>query len=179
MICPSCCGEYRLVEISCPSDCAYLRSNEPYQRRRLVSKAPREWVDRLMRYERGGEAPLQILHIVQLAVCHYAADHADFDRASAVEGMEFARRRMSLIETPEPYVPPFGEFLVKRLDQLIKDRAPVEREGVRELLDETVRHVEREVPADGFPEFIRFLRALYADEFAGKPEGGSGLILPG
>ena len=31
LICPQCCGEKRVVEIACPTDCIYLKSGQSYQ----------------------------------------------------------------------------------------------------------------------------------------------------
>ena len=181
-ICAACCGEYRLVEIACPSDCIYLQANEEYQHRRVLDRVPPAWLERIWKYEDRGGPSLELLHEIQFATCLYALERQALDLTGAWEGLQFARRRMSLIETPEPYVPPFGEFLVERLDRLITARALVEREEIREVLDETLGHLEAEVPAEVFPEFLRFLRGIYAehlaDEMQGRPSGRSPLILP-
>lgn len=180
-ICSACCGEYRLVEIQCPSDCRYLNAHETYQRRRTLDHVPPIWVRRVMAYERKGPADQLVVHELQRAMCRYDAEQRRLDLPTLQEGLGFARRRMSLIETPEPLVPPFGEHLVRVLDELIKRQAPVDREGVRQVLDETSRHLEAEVPADQFENYLKFLRALYAD--SSRPtaarSGDSPLIVPG
>lgn len=179
-ICAPCCGEHRRVEIRCPDDCRYLASHEEYQQTRLLDRVPRPWMERLLRYERRGGAPLAILHVAQLAICAYAAEVRPLDAEAAREGIEFARRRMSLIETPEVYVPPFGEHLLKRLDEAIQGQAPVERGGVRDVLDEMLRFLDREVPATQWEAYQEFLRAIYAPALAAaRPPVGSGLIVPG
>ena len=181
-ICPTCCGEHRLVEIACPSDCVYLKSNEPYQRRRQIGRAPAAWVQRIVRYERRGDGSLEALHAIHLAACLFSLEHRAFDLGAARDGLEFARRRMSPIETPEPIVPPFGEALVQRLDQLIQARSRVEREGLRQVLEEMLHHLDAAVPAEAFPDYLKFLRALYADQLAevqGGSSAGGPLIVPG
>jgi hypothetical protein len=177
-ICSACCGEYRLVKISCPSDCVYLESHQTYQRRRTFERAPRAWLSRVVRYDRQGGAAQVVMHAVQVAACEFQQERGSLDRESLREGLEFARRKMSLIETPEPYVPPLGDFLVKKLDALIQDHAPVEREGVRQVLEETLRHIEDDVPDDQFPEFLTYLRALYADHLKSEGASRGSLILP-
>ena len=171
-ICAACCGEHRLVAIPCPADCVYLASNEDYQRHRAIGRAPAAWVERLLVYDERGGVAQAVVHEVQLALCLYSLDRRDLDRTEALEGLEFARRRMSPIQTPEPYRPRLGELLVEQLDRLIEAKALLERERVREVLDELHRHLERDVTPAAFPDFLRFLRSLYSDLLA--PGGGVG-----
>lgn len=180
-ICSACCGEYRLVEIQCPSDCQYLDAHETYQRRRTLNHVPPIWLRRVVRYERKGSADQLVMHEIQMATCRYDVDKRRLDLQTVQEGLEFARRRMSLIETPEAFVPPFGEHLVRHLDELIKRQSPVDREGIRQVLEETSRHLEAEVAAEQFEDYLKFLRALYADQLGRVPRksGGSPLIVPG
>jgi hypothetical protein len=88
---------------------------------------------------------------------------------------------MSLIETPEAFVPPFGEHLVRNLDELIKKQSLVDREGIRQVLEEISRHLDAEVPGEQFEDYLKFLRALYADQLgpAARKPGDSPLIVPG
>jgi hypothetical protein len=149
----------------------------------MLDRVPRAWMGRLLRYEEGDAASLEILHAAQLAICVYAAEGRPLDRGAVRDGIEFARRRMSLIETPEPLVPPFGEFLLARLDERIKAVAGVDRSGIREVLEETLRFLEYEVPEERFADLLEFLRAIYAPALAAtassRPAPGSGLIIPG
>ncbi len=166
------------MEIDCPADCAYL-GNESYQRRRLLDRAPQEWIRQVMRHERKDPASQVVFHELNLALCRKAVESGGLDHSSARESLEFARRRMSLIETPEPYVPPFGEQLLKILDGLIREKAPVEREGIREVLDEAIRHLERDVRDDQFDEYLKFLRAIYGGQLEKeKAAAGPSLIVP-
>ena len=181
-ICSACCGEHRLVEIPCPSDCRYLQSHETYQRRRTLDKVPPAWIARIMGYERKGEASQVAVHEVQMTLCRYDADKGRLDLLTTKEGLEFARRQMSLLEAPETYVPAFGEFLVKALDELIKKKSLVDREGIRQVLDEFQRHLEAQVTGESFPEFLKILRALYADQIGpsgARPSAEPKLVLPG
>jgi len=149
----------------------------------MLDRVPRAWMGRLLRYEEGDAASLEILHAAQLAICVYVAEGRPLDRGAVRDGIEFARRRMSLIETPEPLVPPFGEFLLARLDEGIKAVAGVDRSGIREVLEETLRFLEYEVPEERFVDLLEFLRAIYAPALAAtassRPAPGSGLIIPG
>ena len=178
-ICSACCGEHRLVEIQCPSDCQYLDAHETYQRRRTLNHVPPTWLRRVMGYERKGPADQLAMHEIQMTTCRYDTDKRRLDLQTVQEGLEFARRRMSLIETPEPYVPPFGEDLVGHLDELIKKQSLVDREGIRQVLEETSRHLDAEVPAEQFEDYLKFLRALYADQLgsAARKSDASPLIL--
>jgi len=182
-ICAACCGEHRRVDIHCPDDCAYLGAHEGYQQERMLDRVPRAWMGRLVRYEEGGGPALEILHTAQLSICFYAAEGRPINLASARDGIEFARRRMSLIETPEPLVPPFGEFLLERLDGRIEAVAGVDRSGIRDVLEELLRFLEYDVTEERFADLLEFLRAIYAPALAAtassRPAPGSGLILPG
>jgi hypothetical protein len=71
----------------------------------MLDRVPRAWMGRLLRYEEGDKAALEILHAAQLSICLYAAEGRPLDRASVRDGIEFARRRMSLIETPGRWSP--------------------------------------------------------------------------
>lgn len=181
-ICSACCGEYRLVEIHCPSDCVFLDAHEMYQRRRTLDKTPTIWLSRVMAYDRKSPAEQIVLHETHMSVCRFDAGKGKLQLDSAREGIEFACRRMSPIETPEPFVPPFGAALVQELDEVIKKQAGVEREGVRLVLEEMLRHLDAEVPDDRFAEFLKFLRALYADQLpteSSHPGADSPLIVAG
>ena len=177
-ICAGCCGEHRQVEIDCPADCVHL-GNESYQQRRLLDRAPGEWIRQVMRYDRRDPASRAIFHELNLALCRHAAENRRLDRRSAQESLEFARRRMSLIETPEPYVPLFGGHLLEILDGLIREEALVEREGIREILDEAIRHLERCVRDEQFEEYLKFLRAIYGGQLEKeRTTAGPSLIVP-
>ena len=181
-ICSACCGQYRLVEIQCPSDCVYLASHETYQRRRTLDKTPTAWRRRVMAYGRKPAAEQIVMHEIHLTICGFDAHKGRLELDSVREGLEFARRRMSLIETPEPYVPPFGEALVQKMDEVIQKEALVEREGVRLGLEEIRRHLDSEVSQESFVDYLKFLRALYADQLMPKephPGADSPLIIPG
>lgn len=177
-ICPTCCGEHRQAEIACPPDCRYLEPHGDYQRRRTFDRVPPEWIERLVSYDDSPESVQAILHQVQMVLCRYAADHAGFDHAEAREGLEFARERMSPIETLMHHAPPFGEMLVEKLEEVIEGGMLIEREGARQVLDETLEHLAEEVPADRFAEFVRFLRALYDEHLPRRAAAdGAGIIL--
>ena len=67
------------------------------------------------------------MHEIHLTVCGFDASERRLDLETMRQGIEFARRRMSLIETPEPYVPPFGEALIQQMDEKLPpgvDRHP-------------------------------------------------------
>lgn len=149
----------------------------------MLERVPRDWMARLLRYEEGGGPALAILHTAQSSICLYAAEGRPLDLQMLRDGVGFARRRMSLIETPEPLVPPFGEFLVKRLDEQIQAVAGVDRSGVREVLEETLRFLEHDVSEERCADLLEFLSAIYAPAVkvsaADRAVPGSGLILPG
>jgi hypothetical protein len=143
-----------------------------------MDRVPPGWIHRVMGYERRDPPTQEIVHETQVALCLFAQQRSVSHR-EARAGLEFARQRMSPIETPVVSVPPFGEFLLERLDALIQGRERVEREGVRTVLQETLDHLDAEVPEESFTEFLAFLRALYGDHLAARESReSSGLILP-
>ena len=167
------------MEIACPSDCAHLESHGSYQRRRTLDRVPPGWLQRIMWYEKQDPSAQEIVHEIQLGLCLFARERGALELADARAGLEFARERMSPIETPASHVPPLGDSLVRRLDGLIQARALVEREGVRQVLDEILEHLDSGVPADRFADFLKFLRALYGDHLGSEGRRSrSHLIVP-
>ena len=75
-ICAQCCGEKRVIEIDCPSDCVYLTSGQAYQLIKKYSAQMQQEDDPARRrrlYETHQKFSALLMEI-EAAIIHYAAD---------------------------------------------------------------------------------------------------------
>jgi hypothetical protein len=123
MICSACCGENRLIHITCPADCPYLEAGTDYQRQR-VGELLRQ--DRRRSYreliETGGEKAAALLNFIELVTYSYFHNKPAALDAEVLAALEFIRRLLSPLHFPAPNVPAFSQYLHKEF------KAYVERE---------------------------------------------------
>ena len=71
-ICSQCCGEHRLVRVSCPADCLYLDAGSDYQQKRLSEQfmpVRREFYREIS--EVGGEKAVALYNLVEVVMFSY------------------------------------------------------------------------------------------------------------
>lgn len=86
-ICPQCCGEKRVVEIACPSDCVYLRSGQSYQSGKKYVAQLLEQDDPVRRrkfYETSRRFP-EVIYGIEEAIVRFARGVRAFTDEQALE----------------------------------------------------------------------------------------------
>lgn len=188
LICPRCCGQYRLVEISCPPDCPYLKSHGAYQREKagvgFTQERHRLYHDL---FEQKGEKAARFLQLVDnLFYIHFSRKPGvqDWEVLSALEEL---RRRLSPITIPGVSGLASGEAVWKDL-QGVLEREPVDTEVAGWVLDklcETLRTLSPDYHHSNryLTGFLGYVEAS-SPELARKVKGSqdqeaTNLIFPG
>ncbi len=125
LICSQCCGEQRMVRITCPADCAYLESNSAYQELRIgedFGQARREFYKSL--YDLSGEKAAQLFNLVEVVSFSYFHGRRDGQDAEVIAAMQALRRSLSPLHIPgAPGQMLFAEHLKKEYETFSKQQA--------------------------------------------------------
>lgn len=156
-ICSRCCGENRLVKISCPSTCSHLLRHEAFQRDKQGSRYHEVWL-KVNEDLRGREADLKLIIALEYLLKRVA---------EGVEGLTDADVEVALAELTARVGPielvTQAPSLLGRL--LWEELAPQLEEGrlLREPLKEGLTRLAKMVASLREPEVPRaFLRGLFA-----------------
>ena len=142
MICSACCGENRLIHITCPADCPYLEAGTDYQRQR-VGELFRQ--DRRRAYrevvEIGGEKAAELLNLVELVCFSYFHDKATALDAEVLAALEFIRRLLSPLHFPAPNVPAFSQYLHKEFKAYV-EREKIDQQQTQQVVDAALKLIK-------------------------------------
>src|SRR5438128_3169343 len=121
LICSQCCGEHRIVRVSCPSDCVYLESGGDYQQKRLAEQfmpVRRDFYRELA--ELGGEKAVALFNLVEVVIFSYFQGRRDGQDAEVVAALQALRRTLSPLHVPAAPMPVFAAHLKKEYDTFKK-----------------------------------------------------------
>ena len=92
-ICPQCCGEKRVVEIDCPSDCVYLHSGQTYQSVKKYTAQLRQQEDpaRVRKFYQTTQQFGPVLVEIEKAIIRYAADLTTLDDEQTLAAIELLK----------------------------------------------------------------------------------------
>jgi hypothetical protein len=154
LICPTCCGQHRVIQIACPSDCVYLGAHEGYQRERTAQT----FLAQRARVLHGikDQKVAALLQATEAMIYRHFADRAGTVDAEAIAGIEEIRRRLSPLALPESGRSAIGEALWKDLEPFIKE---VDRQTAANTID-TYIELARSFSGEGLRSH-RFLRGLF------------------
>jgi hypothetical protein len=189
LICSLCCGEHRMVRISCPSDCVYLDANVGYQQMRLGEQFGQ---DRRIFYKELfelGEDAAALFNLVEVVTFSYFQSRLDAADSEVIAALQSLRRTLSPLHIPAPQPLPFAEQLKKEYEAFRKQQpqGPIAGHGDTDVLDRALKFVT-EFSGGGL-QSNRFLKGLIgfirshhpevAEQLAAQPEAGGRIILPG
>ncbi len=161
LICAPCCGEHRIVRVSCPTDCAYLGSGSEYQQMRLSGQfmpVRREFYRQLG--ELGGEKAVALYNLIEVVTFSYFEGRRDGQDAEIIAAIQALRRTLSPLHVPAGPMPVFAEHLKKEYDAFKKQNPKQISDGgdAPEVLDRAIQFVS-EFSGTGF-QSQRFLSGL-------------------
>ena len=189
LICSPCCGEHRLVRISCPSDCTYLDSGSDYQQKRLGEQfmpIRRDFYRELS--ELGGEKAVALFNLIEIVTFGYFEGRRDGQDAEVVASIQALRRTLSPLHVPSAPMPVFAEHLKKEYEAFQKGN-PQQIAGASdapEVLDHAMTFVSEFSGKDfqsrrflsGLIGYVKAYHPEIADHLRKKREPGH-IILPG
>ena len=189
LICSPCCGEHRLVRISCPSDCTYLDSGSDYQQKRLGEQfmpIRRDFYRALS--ELGGEKAVALFNLIEIVTFGYFEGRRDGQDAEVVASIQALRRTLSPLHVPSAPMPVFAEHLKKEYEAFQKGN-PQQIAGASdapEVLDHAMTFVSEFSGKDfqsrrflsGLIGYVKAYHPEIADHLRKKREPGH-IILPG
>lgn len=171
LICTLCCGEHRIVRISCPADCIYLGTGSDYQQKRLAEHfmpVRREFYRQLAEF--GGEKAVALYNLVEVVTFSYYQGRRDGQDAEIVAAIQALRRTLSPLHVPAAPMPVFAEHLRKEYETFKKQNPQqiADSSTAPDILDRAVRFVS-EFSGTGF-QSQRFLGGLIGYVRAYHPE---------
>ena len=129
LICSQCCGEHRMVRITCPSDCVYLDSNSEYQHKRVgdrFAQERREFYKGLV--ELGGEKAAGLFNLIEVVTFSYYNTRRDAQDGEVIASLQSLRRTLSPLHIPSAPPPVFAEILKKEVFGPVLTLQPFESE---------------------------------------------------
>lgn len=159
LICPVCCGEKRLKEIRCPSDCRYLQ-NVPYQQIRAYESLKGTWIRD--HYGEIFDKPglFNTVTAVEKMIIAYDEQKEALDRHRFLKGLQFLRRSVSPIEHIEENTTNFENYLKKIMKPM--EEHPEVRSHLIEAVDFLVRRMEKGIESEEkFEEYKSFLKGFF------------------
>jgi hypothetical protein len=144
LICSPCCGEHRIVRISCPSDCLYLDSGSDYQQKRLGEQfmpIRRDFYRELS--ELGGEKAVALFNLIEIVTFGYFEGRHDGQDAEIVASIQALRRTLSPLHVPSAPMPVFAEHLKKEYETFKKQNPEqiADTSSAPEVLDRVIKFV--------------------------------------
>lgn len=188
-ICSLCCGEHRLLRISCPNDCAFLDSGSDYQQKRLAEQfmpVRRNFYRELN--ESGGNKAVALFNLIEVTTFSYFEGRRDGQDAEVVAAIQALRRTLSPLHVPSAPMPVFAEYLKKEYEAFKKQNPDqiADSSHATEVLDRAVQFVSASSGTDfqsrrflgGLIGYVKTYHPQIADHLTKKQEPGH-IVLPG
>ena len=188
-ICSLCCGEHRLVRITCPDDCVYLDAGSDYQQKRLGEQfmpVRREFYRELD--ELGGQKAVGLFNLIEVITFSYFEGRRDGQDAEVVTAVQALRRELSPLHIPSAPIPVFAEHLKKEYDTFKKENpqqiadmaeAPEVLDRVATFLsDFSGKDFQSRRFLNGLTGYVKTFHPAIAEHLRKKHERGH-IILPG
>lgn len=189
LICSLCCGEHRIVRVSCPSDCVYLDSGSDYQQKRLGEQfmpIRRDFYRELG--EIGGNKAASLFNLIEVVTFSYFDGRRDGQDAEVVTAIQALRRSLSPLHVPSAPMPVFAEHLKKEYETYKKQNPEqiADSSNAPEILDRAIRFVSEFSGKDfqsrrflgGLVGYVKAYHPQIAEHLQKKQAPGH-IVLPG
>lgn len=134
-ICPSCCGQHRGIEISCPISCKYFKTHEGYQRDRLAEEFHTVWLEKTEPlYRAGKEHLIDLIAMIEMLVYQFYRERALGTDNEVLEALEFLQRRFGPVMVVEAGGTALATHLWNGLQEFLKKES-LPPEAVSEALE--------------------------------------------
>nr|BAL56448.1 hypothetical protein HGMM_F37H05C41 [uncultured Acetothermia bacterium]BAL59530.1 hypothetical protein HGMM_OP4C166 [Candidatus Acetothermum autotrophicum] len=138
VICPSCCGQHRGIEISCPISCKYFKTHESYQRDRLAEEFHALWIEKTEPlYRAGKERLIDLIAWIEMLIYQFYRERALGTDGEVREALEFLQRRFGPVMIVEAGGTALANHLWQGLQEFLKKEA-LPSEAVSEALEKIV-----------------------------------------
>lgn len=188
-ICSPCCGEHRIVRVSCPPDCSYLDTNSEYQQKRTGDRfalARRDFYREL--FDVGGDKAAALFNLIEVVSFGYFEGRRDGQDGEVIAAIQALRRSLSPLHIPAAPLPVFAEQLKKEYETFIKQQGQqaVDQQTAPDVLDRAIKFVtdfsggglQSQRFLNGLIGYIRTHHPEIAEHLAKQQEGGR-IVLPG
>ena len=189
LICSACCGEHRLVRVSCPNDCVYLDSGSDYQQKRLSEQfmpVRRDFYRELG--DLGGNQAVALFNLIEVITFSYFERRRDGQDAEVVAAIQALRRTLSPLHIPSAPMPVFAEHLKQEYETFKKQNPDqiADSSQAPEILDRAIQFVSAFSGTDfqsrrflgGLIGYVKVYHPQIAEHLQKEHEPGH-IILPG
>jgi hypothetical protein len=189
LICSQCCGEHRIVRVSCPTDCVYLGTGSDYQQKRLGEQfmpVRREFYRAIS--DLGGEKAVALFNLIEVVTFSYFQGRRDGQDAEVVAAIQALRRTLSPLHVPAAPMPVFADHLQKEYEAFKKQNPQqiADASMAPEILDRAIKFVSEFSGTDfqsqrflgGLVGYVRAFHPEIAEHLTRRQEPGH-IVLPG
>ncbi len=121
VICPTCCGQHRGIDISCPISCRYFKEHEGYQRTRLAEEFHALWIAKTEPlYRAHKERVINLLVTAEMLIYQFYRERALGTDNEVLEAWETVRRRFSPVMIVEAGMTALASHLWEGLQEYLK-----------------------------------------------------------
>jgi hypothetical protein len=141
LICPSCCGQHRGIEISCPISCKYFKAHEGYQRLRLAEEFHALWLEKTEPLAKNGkERLIDLMVMIEMLIYQFYRERALGTDSEVCEALEFLQRRFGPVMIVEAGGSALATHLWDGLQEFLK-RESLTPEEIYEALGKSLEVV--------------------------------------
>ncbi len=134
LICPSCCGQHRGIEIRCPISCKYFKAHEHYQRLRLAEEFHTLWIEKTEPlYKAGKERLIDLIAMIEMLIYQFYRERALGTDSEVAEALEFVKRRFGPLMIVEAGGTALATHLWNGLQEFLK-KEPITPEEASQAL---------------------------------------------
>lgn len=188
LICSLCCGEHRMIRITCPPDCVYLDANVEYQQMRLGEQFGQERRTVYKDLFELGEDAATLFNLIEVVTFSQFQGRPAAQDNEVIAALQSLRRTLSPLHIPAPQPSPLAEQLKKEYETFRKQKPQptIAAHADTDVLDRALTFVTEfsggACSRTGFSGLIGFIRSHHpeiAEQLAAKPEDlGSRIIQP-
>jgi hypothetical protein len=190
MICSQCCGEHRVLRISCPTDCVYLDSSSEYQQKRAGERFGQERRQLYQDlFELGGEKPAGLFNLIEVVTFSYFQKRRDGLDGEVIAALQALRRTLSPLHVPAAPLPVFAEHLKREYEAFVKQQPDhvADQQTSAEVLDRAIKFVEGYTGQalqsqrflNGLIGYIKTYHPEVAEHLIKQGGDGGRIVLPG
>lgn len=133
------CGEHRLREIRCPSDCKYLGAHERYQHARVADDFHLAWIEKVAPYyQQRDQVALDFFMAVEFELYRHVRAHPATTDEQVREALKSVSRQLGPIQVFEAMASSLTNQLLQATQEFQKQQPRLDAERAQRVVDDVL-----------------------------------------